>query len=176
MSYKLHSLKTSESQPFQINYKPTVDTSISFKGEHSRAKQSMKDECDINNIMSRYNKTGQLPGLIKREPQYGDFSDPITFQEACETVKRAEEQFAALPARTRERFGNDPQRFLAFTQDPQNIPEMETLGLFSESALQRIKTQREEARLKEAEASARATTPTPKKKSPGTSVPDDGQA
>lgn len=94
-----------------------------------RTKQSHKDECDINYIMARFNKTGQLPDMIKRNPQYGDFSNPLTYQESQNVVIHAQTQFASLSAKVRERFGNNPQKFLEFAVDPKNGEEMVRLGL-----------------------------------------------
>lgn len=97
--------------------------------EPGRTKQSEKDSCDINIITKRYEKTGSLPEMIQREPRYGDFSNVPTFQEALEVVSLAEEQFAALDAHIRTRFGNDPAQFLAFATDKSNLEEMVKLGL-----------------------------------------------
>lgn len=108
---------------------------LSFK-DKSLAHQSFMDECDINNIMKKYAQTGELPGLIKAQPQYGDFSDMETYQESLNKVILAQEQFAALPARVRERFQNDPAKFLQFATDPKNGKEMVSLGL----AIERPKT------------------------------------
>ncbi|QXP08056.1 MAG: internal scaffolding protein [Arizlama microvirus] len=44
-------------------------------------------------------------------------------------VALANEQFANLSAHVRKRFQNDPQEFLQFTSDPENLPEMVKLGL-----------------------------------------------
>lgn len=96
----------------------------------SKAMQSAKDECDINKIVPRALKNGTLAELIKNNPgQYADFSDPVDYQEAMNLVIHAQAQFDALPAKARDRFGNDPQEFLRFAQDPSNEDEMVTLGL-----------------------------------------------
>nr|QJB19010.1 MAG: internal scaffolding protein [Microvirus sp.] len=101
---------------------------IVFEDE-SLTKQSSKDECDINVIMRRFEKTGTLPDLIKKEPRYGDFSDPMEYQTACNLVIHAQSQFDSLDSRVRERFANDPEKFLEFASDPRNGEEMVTLGL-----------------------------------------------
>lgn len=126
-------------------------TPIDLGKQPSRAKQSMKAECDINNIVSRYNKTGQLPALIKTNPTYGDYSEPLDFQKSYNTIIKAQEQFEALPARLRERFANDPKNFLDFCSRPENIGEMETLGLLNERALERLQQQREAVKVKKGE-------------------------
>lgn len=95
----------------------------------SLTKQADKESADINNIMKRYEKTGQLPEMIKTNPHWGDYSDAPTFQEAFEIVQKAEDQFAALDAQVRKRFGNNPAAFLEFASDPKNAKEMVDLGL-----------------------------------------------
>lgn len=94
-----------------------------------RTKQSFRDECDINNIMRKYNKTGLLPDMIKANPRYGDFSSVLTYQESLQVVFEAQKQFENLPANVRARFGNEPAHFLAFANDPQNVSEMVSMGL-----------------------------------------------
>lgn len=95
----------------------------------SLAVQSEKDACDINHIMRRFEKTGVLPDAIKQNPQYGDFSEVPVYQEALNTVLHAETQFSMLDARIRERFQNDPAKFLEFVHDPANGEEMVKMGL-----------------------------------------------
>lgn len=99
------------------------------KGKGSKTKQQFKAECDMNNILAKTLKTGQLPDLIKKNPQYGDFSKSLDFQDSMNLVAHANEQFAALPAKVRARFGNDPASFLEFAEDAQNGAEMIKMGL-----------------------------------------------
>lgn len=121
--------KKSEVKPrFQTNYDPQYPVAVGFS-EPSRTKQSFKEECDINNVMKKFERTGILPDLIKSNPQYGDFSDPLDFQESSNIVAHANEQFAALSAKIRDRFGNSPQAFLEFATNPENEREMVRLGL-----------------------------------------------
>lgn len=109
-------------------YGPRRRVAIEFK-KPSRTHQSFKDECDINNILKRYERTGQLPELIKSNPQYGDFSEAVDYQEAINIVRHAETQFAALPAEVRDRFRNSPEKFLQFVEDPKNGPQLVEMGL-----------------------------------------------
>lgn len=90
--------------------------------------QSAKDEVDINTIVRNFGITGQLPQNV-RVPQYGDFTDVSDFSSAMEAVRSAQESFGKMDADTRERFGNDPQRFLEFCADEGNLEEMRKLGL-----------------------------------------------
>jgi len=95
----------------------------------SRTKQSFRAESDINNIMRRFEKTGILPDLIKSDPKYGDFSTAPSYQESLHLVMKAHAQFESLSSKIRDRFNNDPERFLNFASDPSNTDEMVRLGL-----------------------------------------------
>lgn len=98
-------------------------------GEDSHVKHSEAAALDINNIMAKYRKTGRLPQLIAQDARYGDFSTALDYQSSIEVVRKAEEQFLALPARVRERFHNNPSEMLAFVADPKNGDEAVKLGL-----------------------------------------------
>lgn len=106
-----------------------------FVKEASMTKQSFKEECDINNIVKRFEATGILEHLNMRtrEGMYVDLPDPLDFQESLEIVRQAESAFMSLPADLRARFGNDPEQFLAFTNDPANQEEMIKLGLATDT-------------------------------------------
>lgn len=95
--------------------------------EQGVTKQSFKDECDINNIMRRFEATGELP-FNQRPMLFGDVP-AIDFQGAMSIVVDARERFHALPSEIRDRFANDPQRLITFLQDEKNRPEAEALGL-----------------------------------------------
>lgn len=44
---------------------------LQFTTQPSKTRQAHADACDINNIVDRYHRTGQLPPTT-RQPQYGD--------------------------------------------------------------------------------------------------------
>lgn len=92
-------------------------TALAIDPDEAQTKQSFKDECDINHIMARYKKTGQLPDMIRENPQFGDFSDVPSYLEAWNRVQFAETQFAALPAAVRQECFNDPAVFLEKVKD-----------------------------------------------------------
>jgi phage internal scaffolding protein len=96
--------------------------------EKTRTRPEFAAECDINNIVKRYRVTGLMP-QITQQPMVGDFSELPTYQEALNTVIRAREGFSALPSDVRERFQNDPERFLEFVHDPENLEELIEMGL-----------------------------------------------
>lgn len=89
--------------------------------------QSMAEDNDIAKIMERYQQTGQLPEA--RPLMYGDFDDVVDFRSCQDRFRAAQNAFDELPAKVRDRFANDPQRYLEFCSDPENLPEMRKLGI-----------------------------------------------
>lgn len=96
--------------------------------EPSMTEQSPAHDADINVIMQKYSKTGQIPRVLA-EPMYGDFSNPISYADAVLTVRAAEEAFMQIPAKVRMQFGNDPGEFIKFATNPENKEELKKLGL-----------------------------------------------
>lgn len=85
----------------------------------SQTLQSFKDDADINCIIARFENTGVLvdPTVpVSRTPQFGDFSDMPSYQEAQNVIVAANNAFYDLSAQIRERFGNDPAAYFDFVQ------------------------------------------------------------
>lgn len=97
----------------------------------SLTKQEFQRECDINNIIKHFGTTGMFNHVNARAAQgaYQDLPDAVDFQESLHTIKAAEDAFMTLPAKVRDRFGQDPAEFLAFMADPANLEEIRKLGL-----------------------------------------------
>lgn len=102
---------------------------LDFEGEVSLTHQSFKDDCDINKLMARYEKTGILDHVNRVQGAYGDFSETVDFQTAFDVVRNAEAMFMTLPARVRADFRNDPGEFLTFATNPENQEKMIEYGL-----------------------------------------------
>jgi phage internal scaffolding protein len=94
----------------------------------SMAQQQFREECDINTIMERFGRTGELIAPI-RMPQYGDFDGVNDYHSAMNAIVEAQSAFDQLPAKTRARFGNDPAEFLEFCFNEENRDEAIRLGL-----------------------------------------------
>lgn len=92
-------------------------------------KTNFKDECDINVIMRKYQKTGQLPLSSRGEGVFGDFSQLGDYQSCMEVVLNTQQQFETLPASLRRRFGHDIERYLEYVNNPDNVKEMTELGM-----------------------------------------------
>ena len=97
----------------------------------TRTKQSFKDECDINNIMAKYQRTGLIDAVSRIQPQYGDVVG-FDFQFAMDQIVQAQEMFMELPSSWRKRFHNDPREFVEFVGNPENREEAVRLGLIVE--------------------------------------------
>lgn len=91
-------------------------------------KQSFKEDCDINLIMARFVKTGIIDHVREHGPEYG-FASSDDFRDSMELISKANSMFEELPSPIRNKFENDPARFLDFVQNPENIKEMQELGL-----------------------------------------------
>jgi len=85
---------------------------ITFRGV-GRTKQSFAKECDINNIMKRYEKDGIVNHFNKYGGMYGDFTGITDYASAVERIERMQEDFMRLPASVRERFANDPGQLVS---------------------------------------------------------------
>lgn len=94
------------------------------------ARQSEKESCDINVIVSQFNRTNLLPA-VALGPMYEDVSSMPDYRSALDAVNAANALFMGLPAAVRKRFGNDPAEFLDFTSNPENRDEMVTMGLIA---------------------------------------------
>lgn len=101
----------------------------------SRTKQEFLAECDINNILKQYKITGQIRHISGKAAMgaYQDLPDPVDFQDAMNLVLESEASFATLPAHVRDRFGNDPVRFLEFMANPENQDEAIKMGLATDN-------------------------------------------
>lgn len=97
--------------------------------EPSKTDQSFKDEVNVNNIISKFNKTGQISHLAKKQGIYADLSEIQDLLTSRIQVQKAQEAFDSLPAEIRRRFGNSPVELVNFLQDPANDQEAVKLGL-----------------------------------------------
>lgn len=115
-------------QPLQSVYIPH-DPCDTHNDEPSRTVQEFAPDCDINNLMAQYERTGVLNHYNAQTPEFLDLSDVPDLSQALEHLDRAQTAFMRLPAAVRREFDNDPAGFVQFAQDPENLPQMRTWGL-----------------------------------------------
>lgn len=97
--------------------------------EDSKTQQQFAAQCDVNNIIAKYKKTGELP-LARKQGVFADVASITDYHDSLNRVLDANAAFMRLPADLRTRFGNDPQQLLSFLQDPKNYDEGVKLGLY----------------------------------------------
>jgi len=102
----------------------------------SMTKQSFKDECDINKILKKWQKTGQIDHVRSQTQKFLDCSNPVDYQTAINIVHEAQETFDSLPSDVRYRFNNDPAYFESFVSDRANYEELIALGLIERPFLE----------------------------------------
>lgn len=100
----------------------------------SMTQQHKKAECDVNSILEKYRKTGQINHIRTKPGQYGDFSGHQDFRSSLDKVLQANNAFNSLPAVIRKRFGNDPEQLVQFLDDNKNYEEAEKLGFVVKKA------------------------------------------
>lgn len=93
-----------------------------------KTEQHHKDECDINHIIRKYDKTGLISHVSRFEGQFGNVSG-IDFRESMDQINNAQAMFNELPSNIRKRFGNNAANLLEFMDDGQNRTEAIALGL-----------------------------------------------
>ena len=111
----------------------TRRVAIDFTNDVSMTKQSFKEECDINNILAKYKKTGLLDHVNNYQGDYTDVTSMGDYHQSQNMVIQANETFMSLPAEIRTQFANDPGQFLDFVENPDNKLAMEEMGLLKPS-------------------------------------------
>lgn len=99
-------------------------------GAVSMTRQEFAAECDVNALMSRFEKTGVWPlPPNDAKPAFFDATEVPNFHEAMEFMIAAENAFMSLPAIVRKEFDNDPEKFVEYGSKPENIGRMREWGL-----------------------------------------------
>lgn len=108
----------------QFNPPPKVSSPA---GGKSLTDQSAVKDTDINTILKRHNIGDN--SAVKSLGIYADVTQIQNFAENVEFIRKAKEDFLALPSTIRDRFGNDPVALVKFLQDKDNDKEAVRLGL-----------------------------------------------
>lgn len=95
----------------------------------SRTQQQFKDECNINNVIAKYDKTGIFTHVNEAQAHYFDNTKINEYQESLNLVIQSKLSFSKIPAEIRKRFGNDAGLYLEFVTNPDNMDEMVKMGL-----------------------------------------------
>lgn len=118
-----------ERRNFRHAYSRPLHVVLDFTDSVDRTDQSFKTECDINDIMARWERKQPVVHVNTRTPQYGDFSNIGDYQTSLMRVEAARAAFDALPSRIRDAVGNDPGSLIEFVQNPANAEAWAKLNL-----------------------------------------------
>jgi len=118
---------------FKKPYDPPQRVQKDTSALPSVTRQSFKQECDINHIMKKYQKTGLVDHVTRFQGNYDDLTGSPDYHEAMNKIITANDAFSTLPSSVRTRFHNNPAEFLDFVSNPDNMPEMEAMGLIPPS-------------------------------------------
>lgn len=94
-------------------------------------KQAFKAECDINNILKQYQRTGIISHVQNARPTYTDLPSDLDYQQSMNTLIAAQQAFDGLPSKVRDRFGNDPLQLLRALQDPDQADYLREVGILN---------------------------------------------
>lgn len=97
--------------------------------EESMTEQCHADEVKIQNIMKKYRDTGVIEHVNQYQGMYSDMINAPDFAEAQMQIAEAKSMFETVPAHIRSDFDNDPQKFIAFMQEPENVEAIQEYGL-----------------------------------------------
>lgn len=88
--------------------------------EPSATQQQFKDECDINNIISRFIRTGDA-NILTPDGVMENYADltmlPGSLEEAYDYIELAKETFNNLNSKVRRYFKDDYNNMLSFLQE-----------------------------------------------------------
>lgn len=102
---------------------------MTINDEPSMTQEQFQEQSDINYIMSRYEKTGEINLKNSGIGKYMNIIGLPDYKESLELINAAADSFMELPAIVRKRFSNDPAELIEFLQDKTNKDEAISLGL-----------------------------------------------
>ncbi|WNK13188.1 MAG: internal scaffolding protein [Microvirus sp.] len=106
------------------------DACITYCLEESLTQQHFSEDADLNVLVRRFGIDKRpLPHVPLDPSYYGDMTNVPDLRTVLDIAHDAREKFAALPAKTRARFNNQPTQLWDFVNDPENADEAVRLGL-----------------------------------------------
>lgn len=100
-----------------------------INNEPDLAQQQYAKQCDVNEIMRKYEKDGTITHIAKNPGRYQQLGEPTDLLDAQMRVIRAEEAFMSLPASLRAKCDHQPANFLRMLEDGSNDEELIKLGI-----------------------------------------------
>lgn len=122
---------TTKKRTTRKTQKPQVRKKCAIKfTDESLTKQSFAPECDINKIVDKFTKTGQLP-INTRPPTYGS-APPHSIKEIQDAIASSKSMYEQLPQNVKEKF-TDANDFITALSDDDRAHEIANLGIESKN-------------------------------------------
>lgn len=117
--------------PYNHDTRLASRLSAVYSKQPSLTKQEFKEETNINTILDRFKRTGEIPPVVLPE-HFADLSERPTYFDIATKVATANHLFYRLPATTRAIFQNDPNRWadeVVKATNSNNAELLEQLGI-----------------------------------------------
>jgi phage internal scaffolding protein len=101
---------------------------ITVTDKNKIVEQSQAALTDVHRLLEPAIKNGLLRHAIKYEGEMDDIP-AADYTDAMNKVAQANSMFEQLPGKIRERFEQNPAKFLEFVQNPANAKELGEMGL-----------------------------------------------
>lgn len=112
-------------------YSPKKRVVVVYPEDEGRTQQHFKEETDVNYIMARYQKSGDLALLNRVKTEFGEFEQFQDLSRYTSRVARAEEAFSKLPQRIQKEFDWQPANLLAALDDESKKSYLQDLGVLN---------------------------------------------
>lgn len=99
-------------------------------GGASMTQQQFAQECDINYIVKRAQRTGVIPVVSTQEMIFGTL-DEDTFKQRMDKMAEIKSYFDGLPAEIRLHYQNSVNEFIAAMNTEEGIEEGRKLGIIA---------------------------------------------
>lgn len=97
-------------------------------GGESMTREAFADELDINKIVERYARGGQLPPT-RADARYGDVADIGDYKSALDFVFASKDKLADLPELARDQLSADPEAYWLRLEAAEDRDALVELGL-----------------------------------------------
>ncbi len=97
-------------------------------GGESKTREAFADELDINMIVERYARGGQLP-LTAADARYGDVADVSDYKSALDFVYASKDKLSDLPDAARQKLLLDPEAYWMQLEAAEDRDALVDLGL-----------------------------------------------
>jgi len=112
-------------------YEPQTWDTGTVNNEPSMVQPEHAAETEINNVMARYARTGQIP-LRDVAGVYADLSVDFDFAAAQDVILEANRRFLTLPFEVRDEF-RTPQGFLEAFNSKSGLARLEAVGVLQKA-------------------------------------------